>query len=138
MNFKCKQSQCERLFDSDNEIIEHFKVDHNMKEKSHEFPCIINNDCKKQYLLVKSVKNHAKKCIITRYVFDVSVCFILKFASCSKIFKRCILFRPPIIDAHQDILESVDTEVDTTQYNRSDVIFLSIEISNEFFDYSFR
>lgn len=68
MNFKCKQSQCGRLFDSANGIIKHFKVDHNMKEKSHEFPCIMNNECNKLYLLVKSVKNHAKTCIIARYV----------------------------------------------------------------------
>lgn len=38
---------------------------------------------------------------------------------------RCISFRPPLIDAHQTILDSLDTEIDTmdaTQCNQSDVI----------------
>lgn len=85
MNFKCKKSECGRLFDSDIEIIKHFKVDHNMKENSHEFPCIINNDCKKQYLFVKSVKGHSKKCLNTWYVLEINVHFIINFATCSEI-----------------------------------------------------
>lgn len=127
MNFKCKRNDCGQLFDSENNIIKHLKNDHGMKEKSHEFICIINNDCKKQYLLVKSLRNHAKKCMDTRYVLEFNVHFIVIFTSSSKTFKRCILCRPPTIDTHHDIHISADIETDTlnaTNSNEADVILI--------------
>lgn len=83
MNFKCKQLGCGKLFGDEKLILQHFKIDHKMKQETHEFPCIINNDCTKQYLLLKSVKNHAKTCIVAnKYVLReklVSLKFVIMF-----------------------------------------------------------
>lgn len=73
MNFKCKVQNaectgiiCGQLLSTENETLNHFKVCHKLKEKTHEFPCFINNDCEKQYLTLKGLKNHAKKCLESR------------------------------------------------------------------------
>lgn len=125
MNFKCKRNDCGQLFDLENDIIKHLKKDHGMKENSHEFLCIINNDCQKQYLLVKSLRNHAKKCIVTRYVLEFRAYFIFILESSFKTFERCFLYRPPTNDTHHDSFISADIEIDAmnaTNSNQSDVI----------------
>lgn len=70
MDFRCKVNnpQCGNLFLTVQEIIEHFKSFHRMKEKSNEFICPVNNDCAKQFLRIQSLKNHTKMCIVSRYV----------------------------------------------------------------------
>lgn len=70
MNFKCKinNPECGQLFSTEDGIFHHFKNDHKLPESKDEFPCPINNDCQKQYLQVRSARNHAKKCIAKKYV----------------------------------------------------------------------
>lgn len=71
MDFKCKinSSECGELFSTESEIFNHFKKIHKLKESNDEFPCPVNNNCKKQYLQVRSAKTHAKKCILMRYMY---------------------------------------------------------------------
>lgn len=74
MDFKCKVQNfecsgitcCGQLFSSENETLNHLKVSHKLKERTHEFPCFVNNDCEKQYLTLKGLKSHLKKCIVSR------------------------------------------------------------------------
>lgn len=72
MEFKCKvqDPKCGQLFSTEHEILNHFKIFHKMKETTHEFPCHKNNECKKQFLRLKSLKNHASKCVVSRYVLS--------------------------------------------------------------------
>lgn len=71
MNFKCKinNPECGQLFSTEIEIFNHFKKFHNLKESNDEFPCPINNNCKKKYLQIRGSKNHGKKCILLRYIY---------------------------------------------------------------------
>lgn len=70
MKFKCKvqNPKCGQLFSSEQEILNHFKIFHHMKQKTHEFPCVVNNDCEKQFLTLSGLRNHVKKCVVSRYV----------------------------------------------------------------------
>lgn len=61
MKFKCKI--CEKQFDTEEKVLMHFKSIHGLKQNTHEFPCIINNSCEKQYLTIKGLRQHTKKCI---------------------------------------------------------------------------
>lgn len=63
MKFKCKVCPSEHQFNTEKEVLTHFKSIHRLTEKSHEFPCIMNNSCQKQYLTIKGLKQHAKNCI---------------------------------------------------------------------------
>lgn len=63
MNFKCKM--CEQLFELEFQVINHYKLFHNLKEKIDEFPCVINNSCEKQYLTIRGLKGHIKKCLLS-------------------------------------------------------------------------
>lgn len=71
MNFKCKieSPSCGKLFHSESEVLEHFKMFHGMKQGINEFPCIKNNSCGKQYLTIKSLKSHVKKFIVQANVY---------------------------------------------------------------------
>lgn len=69
MNYKCNVSpECGQQFSDELRVIQHFKNEHRLEEKQNEFPCYINNTCPKQYLTLKGLKNHAKKCLLSRYV----------------------------------------------------------------------
>lgn len=71
MKFKCKVNspECGEPFSTESDIFNHFKKVHKLKESNDEFPCPVNNNCDKQYLQVRSAKNHAKKCVPIRYIF---------------------------------------------------------------------
>lgn len=60
MDYKCVF--CETFFEQINESIEHLKICHSFEEGKHEFPCLINNYCCKQYITIKGLKQHMKKC----------------------------------------------------------------------------
>lgn len=75
MNFKCKVSiscdhPCTQTFSTMPQIINHFKIFHEMKEGTHEFPCVMNNCCSKQFLTFSGLRAHAKKCISSGYVLN--------------------------------------------------------------------
>lgn len=75
MNFKCKVSKsddfCAQTFSSIPKIVEHFKVFHGLKEGVSEFPCVVNNNCSKQFLTISGLKNHARKCVPLWYVCNI-------------------------------------------------------------------
>lgn len=78
MEFKCKVNspECGELFSTECEVFNHFKIVHKLKERNDEFPCPKNNNCDKQFLQVRSAKNHAKKCISMRYEFFAMISFV--------------------------------------------------------------
>lgn len=60
MEFKCPI--CNQFFKCSSEAINHMKSGHGLNKQVHEFPCLVNNQCKKHYVTLKGLKQHMKKC----------------------------------------------------------------------------
>lgn len=101
MDFKCKI--CTQLFEKKTEVLDHFKIKHNLKGKEHEFPCIVNNSCEKQYLTIHGLKGHVKKCLSNK-----------------KLLPPEPIILPDVIQAdihsHDFICDSIDTDVIFLKY----------------------
>lgn len=59
MDFKC--FECEEKFSNAKYCIDHLKNIHKYVDGTNEFICIVNNDCQKSFLSLKTLKVHIKK-----------------------------------------------------------------------------
>lgn len=62
MNYKC--FSCTICAESVDDCLKHLREVHKCIDGINEFTCLVNNDCNKSYLSVKSLKAHMKICVI--------------------------------------------------------------------------
>lgn len=59
MQYKC--FLCSNTFETVENCLLHLKISHNYVDGINEFVCVVNNQCSRSFLTIKSLKVHMKK-----------------------------------------------------------------------------